>query len=181
MSNPKEFQEQVQKVIELNDDIASVIRQFTDRYNSLIRNRNSIIQSTISVAEAINDPEVCDMIHIIGKPITKILTNIEIDKLASGDYKLFTDKEQSLDFIDPSEIDKLIPIIGHFDVNDNDNDNDEFGIIPNDTIPHKQNSLYMDVSSISSKNTYPYFKGESVDINYDDYVIDDFSEPSETM
>ena len=175
MANQEEFENQLSQVIELNDSMNNLINHFVTQYNSVVKKRNDIIESTKSVVQALNDPTIINMLPALGES-TQPLNEKDIEKVASGDYNLQNTKEAVSDFLDPAEIENLIPVI---------TDSDEFGTIPNDSIPDSNpEQLYMEVSATSDRSFMEHINGKPQEYNKYDlsgYNMVDFEEDDDPL
>jgi hypothetical protein len=123
--------------------------------------------------QPLNDPSVVNMLPALGEP-TQLLNEKDIEKVASGDYDLQNAKEAVSDFLDPAEIENLIPVI---------TDSDEFGTIPNDSVPDGE-GLYMEVSSVPDRRFMDFVNGTpQKDDKYDlsGYDVVDFDEDDDPL
>lgn len=159
MTSVNVIKEQIQKTVEINDDITYIIKTFVQRYNGKVDLLNSIIDSAKYDIESLNNAELKSMIPFMGEPRNHIKES-DLEKLISGDYSLTQVKLPS-DFIDEDNIDDLIPVIG--------------GIYTsNDSV--KTPSSY--TQSQYNDNSYDYDNSSGyMEVTPSDYnIIDDFDE-----
>ena len=150
MTTFDELTDQINVVTQYNDELASLRNSFVKKFNHIIQKRNTIINDTKSIAEAIGDDSVKEMLPALGDVMPE-LSEHDLEKLTDNNYMLMN-KFHSVnnnDFL-PSDLSELLPII-----ETHDNIDEEFGIIPNDSIAGDDgkniSELYMEVCPETTK------------------------------